>query len=107
MVVVALPGRPGEPLLALCAFRFATAAGPRWRRRRQWQRSSPGAEEVAVGVGEAPLEGSSISNLALMVPPTVVKVRDAEDPASLACCRGSNSAASIFGSQNLNLQNGK
>ena len=61
-------------------------------------------EEVAVGVGEAPVEGSSISNLAFVVPPTVVKDRDAEDPASLACWRSSSSAASIFGAQNLNLK---
>ena len=55
-------------------------------------------EEVAVG------EGSSISNLAFVVPPTVVKDRDAEDPASLACWRSSSSAASIFDAQNLNLK---
>ena len=84
--------------------RLATAAGPRWRRRRRWRRSPPGTEEVAVGVGEAPVEGSSISNLAFVVPPTVVKDRDAEDPASLACWRSSSSAASIFGAQNLNLK---
>ena len=84
--------------------RLATAACPRWRRRRRWRRSPPGTEEVAAGVGEAPEAGSSISNLALVVPPTVVNNRDAEDPAFLACWRSSSSAASIFGAQNLNLK---
>ena len=42
--------------------------------------------------------------MALVVPPTVVNNRDAEDPAFLACWRSSSSAASIFGAQNLNLK---
>ena len=42
-----------------------------------------------------------------MAPPTVVKDRDADNPVSFACWRRSNSAASIFCAQNLNLKNGR
>ena len=34
----------------------ATAAGPRWRRRRRWRRSPPGAVEVAVGVEDVEVD---------------------------------------------------
>ena len=51
---------------------------------------------VAVGVGVGFAEGE----------PTVVKDSNAVDPATLACCRRSSSAASIFWAQNLNFRNG-
>ena len=64
---------------------------------------------VGVGVGFAGgelMEAKSISYLAFKVPPTVVKDNNAVDPATLACCRRSSSAASIFWAQNLNFRNG-
>ena len=51
------------------------------------------------------MEAKSLSNLAFKVPPTVVKDSNAVDPATLACCKRSSSAASIFWAQNLNFKN--
>ena len=86
----------------------ATAAGPRWRRRRRWQHSPPVAVEVAVGVEDVEVDSVggaglvAISSFTFVLPPTVATDKVACPPAFSILWKTSNkrvSSSPIFASE--------